>query len=98
MQQQNQAQKRDKNWLGALIREYRLKAGMTQLELSTALGYESMQFVSLFERGLSKVPLKVVGKLVVVLGLPEKKVTKGLIEDGITVITGSISDGKKSVI
>ena len=43
--------------LGALAREYRIKANMTQLELANKLGYESMQFVSLFERGISKIPL-----------------------------------------
>lgn len=84
--------------LGALVREYRHKKGLTQLELSQKLGYESMQFVSLFERGLSKIPLKVMGKLIVILGVPEKKV-KGIIFDHvITDITEQIKVGKKSVM
>ena len=83
--------------LGALVREYRQKAGMTQLELSTKLGYESMQFVSLFERGLSKIPLKVIGKLVVILGIPEKKVTKALVDSLVTDMNEQIREGKKSV-
>ena len=83
--------------LGALVREYRLKVGMTQLELSKKLGYESMQFVSLFERGLSKIPLKVVGKLVVILSIPEKKATKALLDSIKTEIIEQIKEGKKSV-
>lgn len=80
--------------LGQLIREYRLKAGMTQLELSQKLGYDSMQFVSLFERGLSKVPLKVVGKLIVILNLPEAKIKKHLIEQAENEIKSQIKEGK----
>lgn len=83
--------------LGGLVREYRQKAGMTQLELSQKLGYESMQFVSLFERGLSKIPLKVIGKLVIILGIPEKKVTKTLLDSLITDINEQIKEGKRSV-
>ena len=83
--------------LGALVREYRVKAEMTQLELANKLGYESMQFVSLFERGLSKIPLKVIGKLVIILGIPEKKITKNLIDAFATEVISQIDQGKKSV-
>jgi transcriptional regulator with XRE-family HTH domain len=83
--------------LGAIVREYRKVSNLTQLELSQKLGYESMQFVSLFERGLSKIPLKVIGKLVVIIGIPEKKITKMLIDHQITTISEEIKNGKKSV-
>lgn len=83
--------------LGVLVREYRLRANMTQLDLATKLGYESVQFVSLFERGLSKIPVKVLGKLIIILGIPEKKVTKTLIDVFTTDLNEQISEGKKSV-
>ena len=83
--------------LGGLVREYRVKAGMTQLELAEKLGYDSMQFVSLFERGLSKVPHKVIGKLIVILGIPQKKVTKSLIDAFSASLIDQIDQGKKSV-
>ncbi|OFZ29711.1 MAG: hypothetical protein A2622_10845 [Bdellovibrionales bacterium RIFCSPHIGHO2_01_FULL_40_29] len=83
--------------LGQLVREYRTKANMTQLELANKLGYESMQFVSLFERGLSKIPLKVIGKLVIILGIPEKKITKTLVEVYVNDLTEQIDEGKRSV-
>ncbi len=83
--------------LGILVREYRLKANMTQLELANKLGYESMQFVSLFERGLSKIPLKVIGKLVIILGIPEKKIVKSLVDIYTNDLMKQIEDGKQSV-
>lgn len=84
--------------IGALIRERRTAKNMTQLELSRELGYESMQFVSLFERGLSKVPHEVIGKLVVILGIPEKQVVKAVIEDFSVELAEKIKEGKKSVV
>lgn len=83
--------------LGMLVREYRTKAGMTQYQLSQKLGYDSVQFVSLFERGLSKIPAKVLGKLVIILGIPEKKVTKSLIDVYASELNDQISEGKRSV-
>ena len=83
--------------LGVLVREYRLKANMTQLELANKLGYESMQFVSLFERGLSKIPLKVIGKLVIILGIPEKKIVKNLVDIFTADLMKQIEEGKQSI-
>ena len=83
--------------LGVLVREYRLKANMTQLELANKLGYESMQFVSLFERGLSKIPLKVIGKLVIILGIPEKKIVKNLVDIFAADLMKQIEEGKLSI-
>lgn len=59
--------------LGILVREYRQEKGLTQLDLARRLGFDSPQFISLFERGLSKIPLNVLGKLITILGIPEKK-------------------------
>lgn len=70
---------------------------MTQLELSRKLGYETLQFVSLMERGRSKVPANVIGKLVVILGLPEKKIISQLNQEFLNDLTSEISAGKESV-
>lgn len=48
---------------GLLLREFRRKAGITQHELSDALGYESAQFVSNWERGISTPPSKTIVKI-----------------------------------
>lgn len=63
----------NKNWLGDLLREKRQKQNMTQLDLAQKLGYDSVQFVSLFERGLSKVPLFVLGRLFVIFKIKVKE-------------------------
>ncbi len=81
--------------LGGLIRAYRIKSNLTQLDLSKMLGYDTTQFVSLFERGLSKVPLNTLGKLIVILGIPEKKITDSLIRAYRENLQNEISSGKK---
>lgn len=81
--------------LGQMVREYRKKKEMTQLELSNLLGYESMQFVSLFERGISKIPQKVMGKLIVILGIPEKKFIQHLVGEFESELLAEIKTGKK---
>ena len=82
--------------IGMLIRDYREKKGITQLDLAKKLGYDTSQFVSLFERGLSKVPTKTLGQLIVILGIPEQKITKSLIKASEIKIKEQISLGKKT--
>lgn len=82
--------------LGNLIRGYRNQKEMTQLELARKLGYDSTQFVSLFERGLSKVPHNVLGQLIVILGIPEKKVIEILIKAYESNLKSEIQMGKKT--
>lgn len=83
--------------IGQMIRTYREKKGMTQLELSKILGYETSQFVSLFERGLSKAPLEVLGQLVIILGLPEKNFKNLIFKDFQAEVNDRLRTGKKSV-
>lgn len=82
--------------IGEVVRDYRLRKGMTQLELSQRLGYDSMQFISLFERGLSKVPHKVIGKLVVILNIPQQKIIDHLVKEFTSDLKEAIEEGKKS--
>jgi transcriptional regulator with XRE-family HTH domain len=82
--------------IGEQIKEARLKAGMTQLELSHKLGYDSMQFVSLFERNLSKVPLVVAGRCCVLLGMNLKKVIKQFQKESANYIVEQITAGAES--
>ena len=82
--------------IGMMVRDYREKKGLTQLELAKALGYETSQFVSLFERGLSKVPVEVMGQLVVILGIPEKHFKSILLKEFESEINSRISSGKKN--
>lgn len=82
--------------LGKLVKDYRESSKMSQYELSEKLGYGSAQFVSLIERGVSRVPIVTLGKLVVILKIPEKKVVKLLITAYENEITTAINQGKAS--
>lgn len=82
--------------IGQTVRNYREKKNMTQLDLAKILGYETSQFVSLFERGLSKVPMEVLGQLVVILGIPEKNFKSLLLKDFELDLSAKINTGKKA--
>lgn len=77
-----------------LIKEHRIKSGLTQQELSQKLGYSTPQFISIIERGLSKVPLVTLGQLIVYIGLPEKKVTKLLMDEYTDYLKTEMAQGK----
>ena len=67
--------------LGKLFRDEREKQHLTQLEVSRYLGYDSTQFVSLFERGLSKIPYSVIGKLCTLYGVKKERVLGMILKD-----------------
>ena len=81
--------------LGRLIKEYRLKKNFTQLDLSMKLGYDTPQFISILERGMAKVPLNVVGQLIILLGIPEKKITKILASAYLIELNKQLAIGKE---
>ena len=82
--------------LGTMIRNYRIKSGWTQLELAEKLGYNTPQFVSLFERGLSKIPLETLGRLIIYLKMPEKEVLKILLSTYEADLKHKLNLGKKA--
>lgn len=86
-------------YIGGLIRAERCRQGMTQLTLSHKLGYDSVQFVSLFERGFSKCPPPVLGKLSIILGkgFPLKLIIRRLNQVYKENLIKQIEDGKKLV-
>jgi transcriptional regulator with XRE-family HTH domain len=83
--------------LGALIKEYRLKAGMTQMDLAVKLNYDIPQFISLMENGHSKIPLNILGELIGILKIPEKKAFDFLIETYTAEAKQEILKGKLKV-
>lgn len=68
---------------------------MTQMELATKLGYDSPQFVSLFERGFSKVPAETLGLLITLLELPEDKIFNLLITEHAEDLKRNLKAGKR---
>lgn len=82
------------NQLGILVKQYRERGDLSQLELSEMLGYGSAQFVSLIERGVSRVPIVTLGKLIVILKIPEKKVVRLLVNAYQEEIETALAEGK----
>lgn len=68
------------------------------MEVSQLLGYKTMQFVSLMERGVSKVPHNIIGKLIVILNMPENKIVDSLIMEYANKLIAEIQEGKRSVV
>jgi transcriptional regulator with XRE-family HTH domain len=65
--------------IGEIVKNYRIKAGMTQLELAQKLGYKIPQFISLIENGHSKVPLNIISDLSNILKIPESIILDSLV-------------------
>lgn len=60
--------------LAAYLKQKRIDAGFTQLELAKKLGYSSAQFISNWERRLASPPISALGKLCALLDLDRNKV------------------------
>jgi transcriptional regulator with XRE-family HTH domain len=67
--------------IGAKIRAHRVAIGLTQLQLSKQLGYDSMMFVSLFERGHSQVPVKKLNKICSILKINKLSIANQIAKD-----------------
>lgn len=67
--------------LSKMLRDKRLKSGLTQAELGEVLGYRSGQFVSSWEKGQSMPPKDKLTPLSKALGVSETKLQALLIED-----------------
>ena len=66
--------------LGAYLQTMRTKAGLTQREVSLALGYSSAQFISNFERGIAVPPLKKLKILVKMYDMPVETVMEMILD------------------
>jgi transcriptional regulator with XRE-family HTH domain len=81
--------------IAEMIRNYRENKGLTQLELATKVGYGGSVFISLIERKQSKVPLKTLGRIIKILGLPEKELIALLIQGYIQDVQVEIRSGMR---
>ncbi|MBX2996061.1 MAG: helix-turn-helix transcriptional regulator [Bdellovibrionaceae bacterium] len=82
------------NW-GEMLRKKRVEKGMTQAELSEKLNYPNPQFISLMERGLSKVPLGTMGRLIEILDLDEETVIQHLVRDYEVCVRQDLRKGRR---
>lgn len=81
--------------LGQLIKSYRVKSELTQKDLAERVGYDIPQFISLMENGHAKIPLIILGQIISILRIPEKKVLDILTETYKREAQEQISSGMK---
>jgi transcriptional regulator with XRE-family HTH domain len=60
--------------VGKFLRERRVKAGLTQMDVATSLSYTTAQFISNWERGISMPPLETLPKISGLLKIPPKEI------------------------
>ena len=71
--------------VGKLLRDARLKAGLTQLELAQKLEYTN-QFITNWERGQSKPPFKIMQKLCKILKIEEKELKQEMFDEDLQIL------------
>lgn len=67
--------------LGDFLQSKRVKAGLSQGDVATKLGYSSPQFISNFERGLCAPPLNKLKMLVQLYDLAGEEVLKLMMKE-----------------
>jgi transcriptional regulator with XRE-family HTH domain len=72
------------------IRKKRTQAGLSQSELARALGYQSPQFISNWERGRSSPPLKIIMHLCEELHVRPAELHELMIEDALFRLEASL--------
>jgi len=67
--------------LGEFLQSKRMKAGLSQGDVATKLGYSSPQFISNFERGLCAPPLNKLKLLIQLYDLNGEEVVKLMLKE-----------------
>ena len=70
-----------------MLKNARLKKGLTQTELAKKMGFKTPQFIFLMESDHSKVPLAKIKRLCKVLDIPKRLVLAPMIEDFLDKLT-----------
>ncbi|HRO66342.1 MAG TPA: helix-turn-helix transcriptional regulator [Pseudobdellovibrionaceae bacterium] len=69
-----------KTKLANFLREARVEAGLSQIEVAKALGYSTSQFISNWERELAAPPVKILKRLGKLYGISSDRLLEMLIE------------------
>lgn len=81
--------------LGEYLQNMRLKANLTQREVSLALGYSSAQFISNFERGIAVPPLKKLKILVKMYNMPPDAVMEMILNAEREIMASALKSKSK---
>jgi transcriptional regulator with XRE-family HTH domain len=69
------------NHIGKLIKHYRLKSEMPQIDIANKLGFKNAQFISNVERGKASIPLKKIAAATLILGIPPHEIIEAMAKD-----------------
>ena len=73
--------KSNSNLLAKFLKAKRIKAGLSQKEVSDKLGYSSAQFISNWERGLSSPPMDTLKQLTDTLNVKPKELIEVILQE-----------------
>lgn len=83
--------------IAEIIKNRRMQLNMTQKQVAEMLGYESVQFFSMIERGLSSCPYQILGSLCVILNIPKDKFSSLILEEFKEQLSQSMDLGTKTM-
>lgn len=83
--------------LGEYLQKMRTEAGLTQREVSLALGYSSAQFISNFERGIAVPPLNKLKVLIKMYNMPVDTVLNIILDTEREIMSSALKTKAKSV-
>lgn len=73
--------------LGVFLRESRMKAGLSQMQVAKKLGYTTAQFISNWERGVSEPPLKALKVLARIYSVSMDEIFQLILQSTIKKVT-----------
>ena len=76
--------------LAPFLKDCRLKAGLSQKEVADHLGYDTAQFISNWERGVSSPPISSLWRLASFYGISAQKLFDIVLEEEIRLTTMSL--------
>ncbi len=91
----NYVLERNYETLGEYLQNMRIKANLTQREVSLALGYSSAQFISNFERGIAVPPLKKLKILVKMYNMPADEVMDMILDAERQIMSSALKQKTK---
>lgn len=78
---------KNKNSLSVLLQQKRQRANLSQKDVSDKLGYNTPQFISNWERGLSQPPVNSLKKLADLYGMSAEELFEAVLNSTIETIT-----------
>jgi transcriptional regulator with XRE-family HTH domain len=77
---------------GQYLKSLRESKKLTQFGVASELGYETAQFISNWERGVSMPPIPVIKKIALMYGISEGDLKEKYIEQSLTLFEKSLRD------